>query len=357
MIRVVAAEAVPVTFRLREGYRIAGRAFVSAFNVILKVSTGDGRTGFGCAAPAEEVTGESDADCRAALDDRLLPLLRESDAGLVEEVARRARAAAPRAPAARAAVEMALLDLESRRAGAPLARVLGLRRGRIPTSMTLGVAPPDESLERARRYVADGFRILKVKVGEDWEQDVDLIRTLRSALGPAITIRADANGGYTEADALRFLRALPAGSIELLEQPVAPQDLAAMGRVAAAHEVPIMADEPVRDAADAARVAACRAAGLVNIKLMKSGGLLEARGVAAVCGRSGLRAMIGCMDESRIGIAAGLHFALAEPVVDRADLDGHLDLVDDVARGGFRIDRGVMTPRFDQPGLGVEVDF
>ncbi|MGH9798011.1 MAG: enolase C-terminal domain-like protein, partial [Candidatus Polarisedimenticolia bacterium] len=207
----MAAEAVSITFRLRDGYRIAGRSYTSAFNVILKVSTGDGRTGFGCAAPAEEVTGESDADCRAALDDRLLPLLRECDATLVEEVARRARVAAPRAPAARAAVEMALLDLRARRAGAPLARLLGLRRGRLPTSVTLGVAPPDESLVRARRYVADGFRILKVKVGEDWEQDVRLIRSLRSALGPAITIRADANCGYAEADALRFLRALPPG--------------------------------------------------------------------------------------------------------------------------------------------------
>jgi L-alanine-DL-glutamate epimerase-like enolase superfamily enzyme len=116
-----------------------------------------------------------------------------------------------------------------------------------------------------------------------------------------------------------------------------------------------MADESVLGAPDARRLVEARAADLVNIKLMKSGGIGEAMEVARVTGAARIGAMIGCMDESRIGIAAALHFALATPNVERADLDGHLDLVDDVAKGGFRIENGDVLPLFDRDGLGVSV--
>jgi L-alanine-DL-glutamate epimerase-like enolase superfamily enzyme len=354
--RIVAAEAIPVTFRLNEAYRIAGRSFHDAFNVFVKVTTADGRTGFGCASPGEEVTGETRDGCLAALRDRLVPLLRETDAADPEEFARRARAAGPGTPAARAAAETALWDLLARRAGAPLVRLLGIRRGFIATSVTLGVAGERETLERARRRVAEGFRILKIKIGEDWRKDAGLVRRLRAALGPGITLRADANQGYGEQAARDFLRALPPGSIELLEQPVAARDTEALRRITADHRVPIMADEAVLDGEDAARIAALRAAGQINLKLMKTGGLVEAQRVGRVAAKTGLRLMIGCMDESRLGIAAALHWALASPVVDRADLDGHLDLADDVARGGFRLRDGRLVPLYDQAGLGVSVD-
>ncbi|HXH27752.1 MAG TPA: enolase C-terminal domain-like protein, partial [Candidatus Polarisedimenticolia bacterium] len=121
-------------------------------------------------------------------------------------------------------------------------------------------------------------------------------------------------------------------------------------------EVPIMADEPVQTAEDARRLVRARAASLVNIKLMKAGGIGEAAAIAGVADAAGLGSMIGCMDESRIGIAAALHFALSAPGVERADLDGHLDLVDDVARGGLRIDGGYALPLLEEPGLGVSVD-
>jgi L-alanine-DL-glutamate epimerase-like enolase superfamily enzyme len=117
-----------------------------------------------------------------------------------------------------------------------------------------------------------------------------------------------------------------------------------------------MADESVLDANDAARIAASRAAGQVNVKLMKTGGLVEAVRIGHLAAEAGLRLMAGCMDESRVGIAAALHWALATPAVDRADLDGHLDLERDVARGGFRLRDGRLAPLYDRPGLGVALD-
>ncbi len=356
MIRVRHAAAVPITFRLVEGYRIAGHSFTTADNIILKVTTADGQTAFGCAAPAEEVTGESVATCREALDNILIPHLRESDAGDPTAIAARGRVLAPRAPAARAAVDMALLDLKARRAGVPLARILGICRGRLLTSVTLGIGDLQETIDRARRWLAQGFHALKIKVGEDWEADARLVHALRRACGPEILIRADANQGYSPEEALRFLAAVEGARLELLEQPSPAGDLGALARVTRGSAVPIMADESVLDADGAGRLAAAGAAPLVNIKLMKTGGLHEAIALGRVAAATGLRAMVGCMDESRIGIAAALHFALACPPVDRADLDGHLDIADDVATGGVRIRDGYISPEFSRPGLGVTVD-
>src|SRR5437867_1061360 len=165
MIRVASVEAIPTAFRLIEGYRIAGHSYATADTIILKIDTTDGRSGFGCSAPAAEVTGETAAMSLEVLEDRLIPLLRASDAGDPAGFARRARDAAPHQPAARAAAEMALYDLAGQRERLPLVRLLGMRRPRLVTSVTLGIDESRATLERARRYVSAGFRILKIKVG------------------------------------------------------------------------------------------------------------------------------------------------------------------------------------------------
>jgi L-alanine-DL-glutamate epimerase-like enolase superfamily enzyme len=358
MIRVLSAEAIPIAFELSEAYRIAGADISRAENIILKVDTSDGRTGFGSAAPAEEVTGESGAASLRALNDLLIPMLREeADARDPRAVARRGLEIAPSAPAARAAVDIALYDLLGRREGLPLARLLGLRRSRLLTSITLGIsADRAATLDKARRHVDAGFRALKLKVGEDWEGDARLVRDLRQTLGPDILLRADGNQGYSEDQARRFLAAVAEAGLELLEQPTAAGDLGVLARLSAAASAPIMADESIKTSADARRIIDAGAAGLVNIKLMKCGGITEALEIASVTGAAGVGAMIGCNDESRISISAALHFALAASSVERADLDGHLDIIDDPARGGVRIEAGYIMPSGDDSGIGVRVD-
>jgi L-alanine-DL-glutamate epimerase-like enolase superfamily enzyme len=357
MSRIVAAEADFVTFKLVEGYRIAGRHFTSADNVLLKLVASDGHIGYGCGAPSEEVTGENPRETLRALTDALIPLAKEADGSDTRAIMQRAAAAVPAAPAARAALDMALLDLDARRAGQPLARYLGSSRTRLGTSITLGIendiAP---ALAHAKRRIAEGFRILKIKVGEDWVFDLRLVRTLREALGPDIVIRADGNEGYDEKAASAFLAGAAPLGLELLEQPVRREDLGAMARLAALTPVPIMADEPLQSEADAERLIAARAGTLFNIKLMKSGGVLAGLAIARRAHAARLGVMVGCNDESRISIAAGLHLALAAEAATRADLDGHLDLQDDVARGGLRLRDGALEIT-GEPGLGVDADF
>src|SRR6185503_9015599 len=156
----------------------------------------------------------------------------------------------------------------------------------------------------AKRRVAEGFRILKIKVGEDWEFDLRLVRTLREALGPDIVIHADGNEGYDEAQASAFLTGGATLGLELLEQPVRREDLGDMARLAALTPVPIMADEPLQTVADAERIIAARAGTLFNIKLMKSGGVLAGLAIARRAQAARLGVMVGCNDESRISIAA-----------------------------------------------------
>jgi len=357
MTRVVAAEAAPITFRLREGYRIAGHHFTSAEHVLLKIVTSDGRTGFGCAAPSEEVTGESPAATLTALRDVLIPLVRGGDPESPESLMAQAALVAPDVPAARAAVDMALLDLRGKGAGVPLYRLLGPARTRLLTSATLGIEDDiAASLDRARRYVAEGFRVLKIKVGEDWEADARLVAALRAAFGAALIIRADANQGYDESSAARFLRAVEPLGLELLEQPTPVTDFDVLRRLRAASTIPIMADESAVTEADVTRVLAAGAADLLNVKLMKAGGVLAGLAIGRRAAVAGIGLMIGCNDESRISIAAGLHLALACPSAGRADLDGHLDLQDDVARGGVRFRDGFLEA-LEEPGLGVSADF
>jgi L-alanine-DL-glutamate epimerase-like enolase superfamily enzyme len=357
VIRIVAAEVRPRTFRLREGYRIAGHRFDSADMVLLKIVAADGSTGYGCASPAEDVTGETAAESLRVLRDVLAPLLRDADASDLAGSLRRVEEAAPRAPAARAAADMALHDQAARRAGQPLARFLGSERAGLPTSVTLGIeADIPTAVAHGRRRAAEGFRILKIKVGEDWRFDAALVRALREALGGSMVLRADANQGYSETDAARFLAAAADCGVELLEQPVAAEDLEALARLTRKGSVPIMADEALLDVRDAGNLIAAQAASLFNVKLMKCGGLGPGLAIARRAAEAGIGLMVGCNDESRIAIAAGLHFALAAPGCDRADLDGHLDLQDDVARGGVRLRDGVLE-RLDEPGLGVSVDF
>jgi L-alanine-DL-glutamate epimerase-like enolase superfamily enzyme len=357
MIRIRSAEAIPIAFRLSEGYRIAGADISLAENIILKVDTSDGRTGFGCAAPSEEVTGESGESALRALNDLLIPMLREVDARDPRAVARRALEIAPSAPAARASIDIALYDLLGRREGLPLARVFGLRRSRLLTSITLGIsADRAATLDKARRHVASGFRALKLKVGEDWEGDARLVLDLRKDLGPDVLLRADGNQGFSEEQARRFLEAVEPAGLELLEQPTAAEDLEALARLSTASTVPMMVDEALKTSDDARRIIEEKAAGLINIKLMKCGGITEAFEIASRTAAAGLGGMIGCNDESRISISAALHFALAAANVERADLDGHLDLVDDPARGGVRIEEGYIMPSGDESGIGVLVD-
>ena len=254
-------------------------------------------------------------------------------------------------PSAMAAVDMALLDILGKKARLPLWKILGGFRDRIKTSVTIGILPLKETIEKSQQYVSEGFKSLKLKGGRQVEDDIERFIGVREAVGKNIELRFDANQGFSVEDTLKFVEKTRKAGLELIEQPTPKGSPEMLRRVTSEVQVPVMADESLMNLRDVFRIARGDLADMVNIKLAKVGGIFEAIQINAVARSAGLEVMVGCMDEAALAIAAGLHFALARPNVVYADLDGHLGLIGDPSKEVVKLRRGFLFPS-DQPGLG-----
>lgn len=338
-------ESVP----LARPYRIAGRTTTAVEMGFVRVLAGDGSVGYGCASPVEDITGETYAECRGALE-RMQELDRDatklSSAQLCAEYAAQ--------PAACAALDMAVLDARARAMKKPLVDVLLRKHAPIATSVTIGILSLDQTLAEADEHVAAGFRILKVKVGEDLAQDVERLTRLRERFGTRVVIRADANLGYDPAAVERFFALTQALDVEFLEQPCPRALDDEVRQLAPAVRARLAADESLLDERDAKRLATePRPFGIWNIKLMKCGGITPALAIETHAAKAGVAVMWGCMDESVVSIAAALHAAYFLRATRYLDLDGSFDLARDPFRGGFELKDGRLHT-LDAPGLGVE---
>ncbi|MBL9076286.1 MAG: dipeptide epimerase [Planctomycetes bacterium] len=345
----VATFAVP----LARPYAIAHHQTDAVALARIVVTLDCGTTGLGTATPEPRVTGESFARCEGGLR-TALPWLRSVSFEHPHDLTGLLRGSLGGAPAARAALDMALHDAWGKRLGRPVVDLLGRVHDALPTSITIGVRDVPDTLAEAREYLGRGFRILKVKVGEHVDLDVERLTRLRELVGIHVPLLADANVGYTLADLRTFLDRTRGLDLALVEQPLPREHADTQHDLPAADVERLVADESLLDPADADRLhTAPRAFGVWNIKLMKCGGIAPALAIARTATAAATTLMWGCMDESVVGIAAALHAAFASPATRWLDLDGSFDLSRDVARGGFALQDGVLRP-LDRPGLGVE---
>lgn len=350
-MKITQVEVWSVDFKLKTSYSVAYGAFDRAGNVFVRIHTSGGKSGLGCAAPDPHVTGETPEEVEVALKEHAVPRLTGRDP--LRTALRMEQLAKPLAsfPSARAAVDMALFDILGRVADLPVYKLLGGYRHSIKTSITLGIMPERETVEAAIAFQNQGFRALKIKGGLDAENDAARVMAVRSAVGPAMEIRFDANQGYTSDQAAAFVDRSREARVSVIEQPTPADQLELLGRVTRRLSIPVMADESLVTLRDAFRLAKRGLVDMVNVKLMKVGGIGEALLVNAVARAADVPVMVGCMDEAAISIAAGLHFALARPNVAYADLDGHLDIIDDPTSGAVVLRDGMLFPS-GRPGLG-----
>ncbi len=354
-MHITRLEAWSVAMPLSEPYTIAYETVDSTVNIFVRLHTNTPLVGLGCAAPDPYITGETPADVLTRLEQVAAPVLtrldptRPADAYAQLE---QALGPVPGTSSCLAALDMALLDLLGKVCGLPLWQLLGGARTSIPGSMTIGILDESETVAQARRWVGQGFSFLKLKGGLDPAGDAVRARKVREAVGPAVRLALDANGGYTVEQSLAFLAGIAETELEFLEQPTPRQQPSWLGDVQKTTAIPVMADESLITPRQALELASKSLVQLFNIKLMKVGGIRPALAIDAIGEAAGVRVMVGCLDESALAIAAGLHFALGRPNVAYADLDAHFALDGDPAAGAVICRDGVLYPR-PEPGLGV----
>ena len=351
--RIARAKVEPFDLPLPTPFATARARRTTAHNLLLMLELEDGTCGVGEVAPAPHVTGEDQSASRRVLEGFAADLV-GADVSRYRAISAGFQGAHPQAHSARAGLEAALLDAFCRHVGVPLFRFLGGASREVRTDVTIPIVAPHEAADAARRWASEGFTDLKVKIGLG-HQDCDRILAVARA-APAASIRLDGNQGFTAEDAVALLeRVLDAGvKVTLFEQPVHRADLAGLRFVRERAPVPVAADESVITPEDAYRVAEAGAADVVNIKLMKAG-LLGALDVAGVCRAAGMRLMLGCMLESRLGISVAAHFAAGLGDFEFVDLDGHLLTADTSVTGGFEQTGSRLAPLDDQPGHGAQV--
>ena len=343
-----------ISVPLRTPFKTALRTVNSVEDVIVEVHTDCGAVGYGEAPPTGAITGDTTGAILGAIQDHIAPRLIGREVDAFENLLQTVQAAIVHNSSAKAAVDMALWDLYGQLYKLPVYKLLGGARKQLTTDITISVNEPEVMARDALSAVARGYDCLKMKVGVNPALDVARLRAVREAVGTDVVIRIDANQAWTPKEAVRILNQMQEQGldIELVEQPVKARDLEGLKYVTERSYVPVLADESVFSPEDAMTILKMGAADLINIKLMKCGGLYNALKIASAAEVFGVECMIGCMLEAKISVNAAVHLACAKKIITKVDLDGPVLCSEDPILGGAVFAEKQITV-CDEPGLGI----
>lgn len=340
-----------------EGFRNAYSNNTSQHSIVVRITSGDGAVGLGNVDPLPGYSAETIEQSLQALRHALVPALQGQDAGNINQILATMDAALPNFLEAKAALEMACLDLVSRSAGFSVHRYLGgAVVGRLRFNAWIGIVAPEQAAREAAAWQARGFKSAKVKLGGGIVADRDRIRAVREAVGSEMQLRGDANACYSVEDSIALGKLLEPYGMQLLEQPVAADDLAGLAAVRNAIGIPIMADEAVTDHQSLIDVIRADCADIVKLKVMKQGGILKCRRMIETASAAGLKVVIGHGFGLAINTMAEIMLAAtSRDVLEGLESVGPLKMRDDIVLNRLDLTGGV----FDLPdgaGLGMVID-
>jgi o-succinylbenzoate synthase len=340
---------------LKTPFKTALRTIDTVEDIVISVHTDTGHVGHGEAPATAVITGDTHGSIVEAIRKFIAPRLIGQDVANLNRLTHLVQNALEKNSSAKAAVEIALYDLFGQLYGAPLYRLLGGGDPVITTDITISVDYIDKMVADSLSAVERGFESLKIKVGKDIGVDIERIKAIHAAVDGRALLRLDANQGWTAKQAVYALQSLEDAGVrlELVEQPVKAQDLEGMKYVTERVHTPIMADESVFGPTEVVDLIRMRAADIINIKLMKTGGLSNAIRIADIAAMYRVECMIGCMIETSVSVAAAVHLAVAKSdVITKVDLDGPSLCVYDPVEGGVVFNESEISVT-DAPGLGI----
>ena len=340
---------------LKTPFKTALRTVDTVEDLIVSIHTDTGHVGYGEAAATAVITGDTHGSMIEAIGKVIAPRLVGEDVANLNRIVRLVQTALERNTSAKAAVEIAVYDLWAQLYEAPLYRMLGGGEPVITTDITISVDHIDKMVSDSLSAVERGFESLKIKVGKDIGLDVERVKAIHAAVEGRALLRLDANQGWTAKQAVHAMHALEDAGVhlELLEQPVRAQDIAGLKYVSDRVKTPVMADESVFGPLQVIELIEQRAADIINIKLMKTGGISNAVRIADIAALYGVECMIGCMIETSISVAAAVHVAIAKSdVITKVDLDGPSLCAFDPVDGGVTFNESEISVS-EAPGLGI----
>ena len=341
---------------LKTPFKTALRTVDTVEDVVVLIRTDTGHTGYGEAAATAVITGDTHGSIIAAIDTFIKPRLIGQDVANLNHLTALVQSSMERNTSAKAAVEIALYDLWAQLYDAPLYQLLGGGDPVITTDITISVDYIDKMVSDSLSALDRGFESLKIKVGKDLGLDIERVKAIHAAVEGRALLRLDANQGWTAKQAVYAMQKLEDAGVvlELLEQPVKAADIEGLKYVTDRVSTPVMADESVFAPQQVFDLIKLRAADIINIKLMKTGGISNAIRIADIAALYGVDCMIGCMIESSISVAAAVHVAVAKAnVITKIDLDGpSLGQFNPVVGGVLFNESEISIP--DAPGLGIQ---
>jgi L-alanine-DL-glutamate epimerase-like enolase superfamily enzyme len=357
-MKIERVEIFGVAVPLVGEFRLAYQSESIQRSAVVRITASDGAIGLGNVDPIHGYSEESVEDTLQALETVFGPRIIGLDPSNIHVVLQHIESAAAHLLDAKAAIEMACVDLTARALGIPVHTYLGgAVKDRLHFNAWIGILPPDKAAAETAAWQKRGFRSAKIKVGGDIEADRQRVKAVREAVGPDFALRIDANAGYDADTSIKLARMMAPFNLQLFEQPVPAEDIAGMARVRRESAgIPIMADESVLDHASLIRIIQAGAADIVKVKVMKQGGLYNTRRMIATAEAAGIRCVLGHGFGLGINTMAEIMLAATSlNVIDGLECVGPLKTSDDIVTHKLDLRSGSLALP-GGPGLGVTLD-